>query len=155
MFCYLITRSEANRWHNLSRRHHFCWQIVSFVATWHIHYVPSVVNSSAVMDLHRSRSCATLMQSLYDIFVHSLMLSIHSVLGLPCWLRMAHNDDDDTHTDIAHVVHGNMHGSCMFLVGFIQVAEVTGYTSGILHRSITTYINWPVSSCHERQVCIG
>ena len=47
------------------------------------HYVPSVVNRSAIMDLHRSRSCATLMQSLYDIFVHSLMLSIHIVLGLP------------------------------------------------------------------------
>ena len=36
-----------------------------------------------VMDLHRSRSCATLMHSLYDIFVHSLMLSVHIVLGLP------------------------------------------------------------------------
>ena len=47
------------------------------------HYVPSVVNRSAVMDLHRSRSCATLIQSLYDIFVHSLMLSAHIVLGLP------------------------------------------------------------------------
>ena len=35
------------------------------------------------MDLHRSRSCATLIQSLYDIFVHSLMLSVHIVLGLP------------------------------------------------------------------------
>ena len=46
-------------------------------------YVPSVVNRSAVMDLHRSRSCATLMQSLYDIFVHSLMLSVHIVLCLP------------------------------------------------------------------------
>ena len=34
----------------------------------HHHYVPSVVNRSAVMDLHRSRSCATLIQSLYDIF---------------------------------------------------------------------------------------
>ena len=34
------------------------------------HYVPSVVNRSAVMDLHRSRSCATLIQSfVYDIFV--------------------------------------------------------------------------------------
>ena len=49
----------------------------------HHHYVPSVVNKSAVMDLHRSRSCATLIQSLYDIFVHSLMLSVHIVLGLP------------------------------------------------------------------------
>ena len=39
----------------------------------HHHYVPSVVNRSAVMDLHRSRSRATLIQSLYDIFVHSLM----------------------------------------------------------------------------------
>ena len=29
----------------------------------HHHYVPSVVNRSAVMDLHRSRSCATLIQS--------------------------------------------------------------------------------------------
>ena len=47
------------------------------------HYVPSVVNRSAVMDLHRSRSCATLIQSLYDIFVHSLMLSVDIVLGLP------------------------------------------------------------------------
>ena len=28
----------------------------------------SVVNRSAVMDLHRSRSCATLIQSLYDFF---------------------------------------------------------------------------------------
>ena len=35
------------------------------------------------MDLHRSRSCATLIQSLYDIFVHSFMLSVHIVLGLP------------------------------------------------------------------------
>ena len=35
------------------------------------------------MDLHRSRSCATLMQSLYDIFVYSLMLFVHIVLGLP------------------------------------------------------------------------
>ena len=43
------------------------------------HYVPSVVNRSAVMDLHRSRSCAPLIQSLYDIFVHSLMLSVHIV----------------------------------------------------------------------------
>ena len=49
----------------------------------HHHYVPSVVNRSAVMDLHRSRSCATLIQSLYDIFVHSLILSAHIVLGLP------------------------------------------------------------------------
>ena len=49
----------------------------------HHHYVPSEVNRSAVMDLHRSRSCATLIQSLYDIFVHSLMLSVHIVLGLP------------------------------------------------------------------------
>ena len=49
----------------------------------HHHYVPSVVNRSAVMDLHRSRPCATLTQSLYDIFVHSLMLSVHIVLGLP------------------------------------------------------------------------
>ena len=49
----------------------------------HHHYVPYVVNRSAVMDLHRSRSCATLIQSLYDIFVHSLMLSVHIVLGLP------------------------------------------------------------------------
>ena len=47
------------------------------------HYVPSVVNRSAVMDLHRSQSCATLIQSLYDIFVHSLMLSVHIVPGLP------------------------------------------------------------------------
>ena len=44
--------------------------------------MPSVVNRSAVMDLHRSRSCVTLIQSLYDIFVHSLMLSVHIVLGL-------------------------------------------------------------------------
>ena len=50
---------------------------------YHHHYVPSVVNRSAVMDLHHSRSCATLIQSLYDIFVHSLMLSVHIVLGLP------------------------------------------------------------------------
>ena len=49
----------------------------------HHHYVPSVVNRSAVMDLHRSRSCTTLIQSLYDIFVHSLMLSVHIVLSLP------------------------------------------------------------------------
>ena len=49
----------------------------------HHHYVPSVVNRSAVMDLHRSRSCATLIQSLYDIFVHFLVLSVHIVLGLP------------------------------------------------------------------------
>ena len=42
-----------------------------------------VVNRSAVIELHRSRSCATLIQSLYDIFVHSLMLSVHIVLGLP------------------------------------------------------------------------
>ena len=52
--------------------HHHC----------HHYYVPSVVNRSAVMDLHRSRSCATLMESLYDIFVHSLMLAVHIVLGL-------------------------------------------------------------------------
>ena len=30
------------------------------IALIHHHYVPSVVNRSAVMDLHRSRSCATL-----------------------------------------------------------------------------------------------
>ena len=53
------------------------------VVSHHHHYVPSVVNRSAVMDLHRSRSCATLIQSLYDIFVHSLMLCVHSVLSLP------------------------------------------------------------------------
>ena len=47
------------------------------------HYVPFVINRSAVMDLHLSRSCATLIQSLYDIFVHSLMLSVHIVLSLP------------------------------------------------------------------------
>ena len=46
----------------------------------HHHNVSSVVNRSAVMDLHRSRSCATLMQSLYDIFAHSWMLSVHIVL---------------------------------------------------------------------------
>ena len=34
----------------------------------HHQYVPSVVNRSAVKDHHRSRSCATLIQSLYDIF---------------------------------------------------------------------------------------
>ena len=57
--------------------------IVFFLPRYHHHYVPSVVNRSAVMDLHRSRSCATLIQSLYDIFVHSLMLSVHIVLGPP------------------------------------------------------------------------
>ena len=46
---------------------------------YHHHCVPSVVNRSAVIDLHRSRSCATLMQSLY-VFVHSLM---YIVLSLP------------------------------------------------------------------------
>ena len=56
---------------------------VFFTCHHHHHYVPSVVSRSAVMDLHRSRSCATLIQSLYDIFVHSLMLSVHNVLGLP------------------------------------------------------------------------
>ena len=40
-------------------------------------------NRSAVMDLHRSWSCATLIQSLYNIFVNSLMLSVHIVLSLP------------------------------------------------------------------------
>ena len=45
--------------------------------------MPYVVNRSAVMDLHRFRSCATLIQSLYDIFVHSLMLLVHIVLGPP------------------------------------------------------------------------
>ena len=49
----------------------------------HHHYVPSVVNRWAVMDFHRSRSCTTLIQSLYDIPVHSSMLSVHIVLGLP------------------------------------------------------------------------
>ena len=29
------------------------------------------IKGKAVMDLHRSRSCATLLQSLYDTFVHS------------------------------------------------------------------------------------
>ena len=52
-------------------------------ADHHHHYVPSVVNRSAVMDLHRSRSCATLILSCYDIFFHSLMLSVHIVLGPP------------------------------------------------------------------------
>ena len=55
----------------------------SLVYVIHHHYVPSIVNRSAVMDLHCSRSCATLIQSLCDIFVHSLMLSVHIVLGLP------------------------------------------------------------------------
>ena len=50
---------------------------------YHYLYAPPVVNRSAVIDFHRSRSCATLIQSLYDIFVHSLMLSVHIVLGLP------------------------------------------------------------------------
>ena len=62
------------------------WQLQLRPVTYiihHHHYVPSVVNRSAVMDLHRSRSCATLIQSLYDIFVHSLMLSVHIVLSLP------------------------------------------------------------------------
>ena len=58
-------------------------QHIKVVLNFIHHYVPSVVNRSAVMDLHRSRSCATLIQSLYDIFVHSLMLSVHIVLGLP------------------------------------------------------------------------
>ena len=57
-------------------------RIMSMYQTHH-HYVPSVVNRSAVMALHRSRSCATLIHSLYDIFVHSLMLSVHIVLNLP------------------------------------------------------------------------
>ena len=50
----------------------------------HLHCVPSVVNeSAAVMDLHRSRSFTTVIRSfLYDIFVHSLILSVHIVLGL-------------------------------------------------------------------------
>ena len=47
------------------------------------HYVPSIVNWSDVVNLHRSRSCVTMLQSLYDIFVHSLLLSVHIVLGLP------------------------------------------------------------------------
>ena len=38
----------------------------------HHHYDPSAVNRSAVMDLHRSRSCATLIQSLSDIFVQTV-----------------------------------------------------------------------------------
>ena len=57
--------------------------ILGLLCIYHHHYVPSVVNRSAVMDLHRSRSCATVIQSLYDSFVHSLMLSVHIVLGLP------------------------------------------------------------------------
>ena len=44
------------------------------------HCLSSVVSRSAVMGFHRSRSRATLIQSLYDIFVHSL---VHIVLGLP------------------------------------------------------------------------
>ena len=69
---------------------HYYWQCIHstvvpnvLFACHHHHYVPSVVNRSAVMDLHRSRSCAILIQSLYDIFVHSLMLSVHIFLGLP------------------------------------------------------------------------
>ena len=61
----------------------YYWLIDLYAFEFHHHCVPSVVNRSAVMDLHRSRSCATLMQSLYDISVHSLMLSVHIVLGLP------------------------------------------------------------------------
>ena len=60
-----------------------CWHRNMEDSNSFIHYVPSVVSRSAVMDLHRSRSCATLIQSLYDIFVHSLMLSVHIVLSLP------------------------------------------------------------------------
>ena len=67
-----------------SRYREECWSVENAVIRWHHHhYVPFVVNRSAVTDLHRSRSCATLIQSLYDIFVHSLMLSVHIVLGLP------------------------------------------------------------------------
>ena len=65
------------------RYRNLIWLIDIINLFHHHHYVPSVVNRSAVMDLHRSRSCATLIQSLYDIFVHSLMLSVHIVLGLP------------------------------------------------------------------------
>ena len=70
----------------------FVFYIKPIIYILHVHsqtlihhhpYVPSVVNRSAVMDLHCSRSCATLMQSLNDIFVHSLMLSVYIVLGLP------------------------------------------------------------------------
>ena len=59
------------------------YSFTDFDLIHHHYYVPSVVNRSAVMDLHRSWSCATLIQSLYDIFVHSFMLSVHIVLGLP------------------------------------------------------------------------
>ena len=66
-----------------ARRPSFVPGLTFSPSSHHHHYVPFVVNRSAVMDLHRSRSCATLIQSLYDIFVHSLMLSVHIVLGLP------------------------------------------------------------------------
>ena len=42
-------------------------RLISIIIIIH-HYVPSVVNRSAVMDLHRSRSCATVIQSLYDSY---------------------------------------------------------------------------------------
>ena len=49
----------------------------------HHHYMSSVVNRSALLDLHRSQFCATLIQSLHDVFVPSFMLSVYTVLGLP------------------------------------------------------------------------
>ena len=66
-------------------RHFFSLNCTNYNYNYHHHhhYVPSVVNRSAVMDRHRSRSCATLIQSSYDIFVHSLMLTVYIVLGLP------------------------------------------------------------------------
>ena len=39
------------------------WGGTQLIVMRHHHYVPSVVNRSAVMDLHRSRSCATLLNT--------------------------------------------------------------------------------------------
>ena len=69
-----IMKKLASGWHRTAN--------ISTTKNHHHHYVPSVVNRTGVMDLHRSRSCASLIQSLNDIFVHSLMLSVHIVIGL-------------------------------------------------------------------------
>ena len=53
-------------WHTAYREVlYFVVITASYGSDIHHRCVPSVVNGSAVMDLHRSRSCATLIQSLF------------------------------------------------------------------------------------------
>ena len=72
--------------------HQAHWTKAKPGVTHHHHYVPSVVNRSAVMDLHRSRSCATLIQSFIwhiqgcNFLPLTVMITLSVLENTPMWI---------------------------------------------------------------------